>query len=95
MKWFAGGSERSVKALELIQNLQNSIEGNSEQIEISQLFQRYQSELESNASSVPFILSRMNVELFEVLTKHKINLSSEQLELLKELQKLSQIRYGY
>ncbi|EGE53294.1 bacteriocin immunity protein [Streptococcus parauberis] len=95
MKWFAGGSERSVKALELIQNLQNSIEGKSEQKEISQLFQRYQSELESNASSVPFILSRMNVELFEVLTKHKINLSSEQLELLKELQKLSQIRYGY
>ena len=95
MKWFAGGSERSVKALELIQNLQNSIEGNSEQKEISQLFQRYQSELESNALSVPFILSRMNVELFEVLTKHKINLSSEQLGLLKELQKLSQIRYGY
>lgn len=95
MKWFAGGSERSVKALELIQNLQNSIEGNSEQKEISQLFQRYQSELESNAPSVPFILSRMNVELFEVLTKHKINLSSEQLGLLKELQKLSQIRYGY
>lgn len=95
MKWFAGGMERSEKALELIKDLQNSIKGNSEQKGLSQLFQRYQTELETKGSSVPFVLNRMNVELFEVLTKHKINLSSEQLELLKELQKLSQIRYGY
>jgi hypothetical protein len=55
----------------------------------------YKNEIELQTSAIPFILSRMNIEVSKVVLENGITLSPEQSELFKELSGLSNIRYGY
>ncbi|UTB70044.1 hypothetical protein [Latilactobacillus curvatus] len=54
----------------------------------------YQAELEAQTTAVPFILSRMNIAIANVVQKG-LQLSASQQAKLKEMTALSTIRYGY
>lgn len=95
LSWFSGGDERNQVALSIIDRL---LHGDSQKIEnpaVMELLEAYYLELKQRTSAPPFILSRLNVDLSRQLSKEKIELSPEQSEALKELRKLSYIRYGY
>ena len=55
----------------------------------------YREELIKEPSSIPFILSRMNIEVSKVLVDNGVELTASQSEKIKELSHLSNIRYGY
>lgn len=48
----------------------------------------------AKGTSVPLILSHMNVESSDKLTKHAIHLKTEDAQLLKELGVVLNFRYG-
>ena len=95
LKWFSGGKERKDKAVIIIDELLLSLSEDPKYKPLQIFFLFYRQELESSGTSVPLVLSRMNVELSNILTKNKLQLSDEQSEQLKSLRRLSNIRYGY
>jgi len=54
----------------------------------------YMKEWAAKGTSVPLILSHMNVESSDKLTKHAIHLKTEDAQLLKELGVVLNFRYG-
>lgn len=94
VNWFSGGVERSNRAVQIIDELLKSGEiiPNS-QLELT--LKNYRIELQQKASSVPFILSRMNLDISKSLRSDQNHLSEEQSNKLKSLASLSNIRYGY
>ncbi|EMF0638635.1 bacteriocin immunity protein, partial [Enterococcus faecium] len=46
-------------------------------------------------TSVPLILSRMNLEISNAIKKDGVSLNAKQSKKLKELMSISNIRYGY
>ena len=59
------------------------------------MLEKYIDELEKKESSVPFILSRMNIDISKALTKDKSVLNDTQENILKKVSSTSHIRYGY
>ncbi|WP_249341845.1 bacteriocin immunity protein [Streptococcus hyovaginalis] len=95
VRWFSGGKERKDNASELIQNLIFDLKKNSDTKQLEQLLISYRRELDEEKSSVPFILSRLNISISKVLSENDIVLTKSQKEMLKKLRALSHIRYGY
>ncbi|AND78904.1 bacteriocin immunity protein [Streptococcus pantholopis] len=95
LRWFSGGKERSKEAVAIIDDLLESFGKDFKFRPLKSFFISYRKELESNGTSSPLILSRMNIELSKVLAENKIQLSEEQSKQLKRLRSLSNIRYGY
>lgn len=95
LKWFLGGSDRAQEALEIIDDLLYDLYKNSENNTLQNLLLKYKRELESQKTAVPFILSRMNVDIANVIVKNGLTLSDFQSSKLKKLTALSNIRYGY
>ncbi len=94
LSWFAGASERKKEALSLLDQLQASLESQTNAQALRQLLSTYQAELSGDATGVPLILSRLQVELSQTLADHSLTLSASQEALLKQLRELSQVRYG-
>lgn len=94
LKWFSGGKERKNEAVVIIDELLESLNGDLKYKPLQNFFISYRKEL-SNGTSIPLVLSRMNIELSNVLVENKLQLSDEQSQKLKELRSLSNIRYGY
>ena len=92
IKWFSGGSDRAQAAISIINNVLNDT---PEDNALRKVLIAYKDELEKQESSVPYILSRMNIALSNVVTKNHIILSKSQADKLSELIKLSYISYGY
>ena len=95
LKWFSGGKERKNEAVVIVDELLVSLGEDSKYIPLKKFFLFYRKELESNGTSTPLVLSRMNVELSNILVENKLQLSDAQSKQLKRLISLSNIRYGY
>lgn len=83
------------EAVVIIDELLGSLSNDSKYQPLKMFFLVYRNELEVSGVSVPLILSRMNIELSNVLVENQLQLSEEQSKLLKKLRSLSNIRYGY
>ncbi|AXN36616.1 bacteriocin immunity protein [Latilactobacillus curvatus] len=94
VKWFSGGVERGNQAVQIINELLNDDKIISDSpLEIT--LKKYRIELQQKESSIPFILSRMNLDISKALRSDPNQLSKEQTNKLKNLTSLSNIRYGY
>ena len=95
LKWFAGGSERRCEAMMIIDHLLEDIKDEPQLTPLKNQLVIYKRRLRDDGTSVPFILSQMNVDLSRVLIENKLSLSESQAEQIKKLRELSVIRYGY
>ena len=95
LKWFAGGSERRCEAMMIIDHLLEDIKDEPQLTPLKNQLVIYKRRLRDDGTSVPFILSQMNVDLSRVLIDNKLGLSESQAEQIKKLRELSVIRYGY
>jgi hypothetical protein len=95
VKWFSGGGERSDQAISIITSLLQEIKDDTKCRPLQEVLIAYRNELQEKNSAVPFILSRMSIKLSQVISKNGILLSKEQSDMLKKLNILSNIRYGY
>ena len=88
LKWFAGGSERSHQLLQ-------DIDDRPQLAPLKKHLVIFKAQLRDGGTSVPFVLSQMNVAIAGVLIEHKLHLSESQSKQIKKLRDLSNIRYGY
>ncbi|EAA0043348.1 TPA: bacteriocin immunity protein [Listeria monocytogenes] len=95
VKWYSGGDERGEKAIGLILELLKELNTNSDSQLLQEVLNKYKEELENKGSSVPLVLSRMNLAISHAIRKNGVILSDTQSTILKELTSLSSIRYGY
>ena len=95
LKWFAGGSERRCEAMTIIDHLLEDIKDEPQLTPLKNQLVIYKRRLRDDGTSVPFILSQMNVDISRVLIENKLSLSESQTEQIKKLRGLSAIRYGY
>ena len=95
LKWFAGGSERRCEAMTIIDHLLEDIKDEPQLTPLKNQLVIYKRRLRDDGTSVPFILSQMNVDISRVLIENKLSLSESQDEQIKKLRELSVIRYGY
>ncbi len=95
LKWFAGGSERRCEAMTIIDHLLEDIKDTTQLVPLKNQLVSYKRRLKDDGTSVPFILSQMNVDISRVLIDNKLTLSKSQAEQIKKLRELSAIRYGY
>ena len=89
IKWFSGGNERGDQAVNII-NVLLDYKELSQNSQLRKTLLEYKVELQKKESSVPFILSRMNLDISKALRNNE-----EQKKYLKQLTSLSNIRYGY
>lgn len=95
LKWFAGGSERRCEAMTIIDHLLEDIKDEPQLTPLKNQLVIYKRRLRDDGTSVPFILSQMNVDISRVLIDNKLGLSESQAEQIKKLRELSAIHYGY
>ena len=95
LKWFAGGSERRCEAMTIIDYLVEDIKDTPQLTPLKNQLVIYKRRLKNDGTSIPFILSQMNVDISRVLIDNKLTLSKSQAEQIKKLRELSAIRYGY
>ena len=95
LKWFAGGSERRCEAMTIIDHLLEDIKDAPQLTPLKNQLVIYKRRLEDDGTSIPFILSQMNVDISRMLIDNKLILSESQSEQIKKLTELSAIRYGY
>ena len=95
LKWFAGGRERRCEAMAIIDHLLEDIKDAPQLTLLKNQLVIYKRRLKDDGTSVPFILSQMNVDISRVLIDNKLTLSESQAEQIKKLRELSAIRYGY
>lgn len=95
IKWFSGGNDRSYRAVKLIVDILNELDKDSNSQNLKNALVSYKNELVGHKQSVPFILSRMNVDIANCIRKDHLSLTISESEKLKELGSLSNIRYGY
>ncbi|MGM0175345.1 bacteriocin immunity protein [Enterococcus sp. DIV0800] len=95
LKWFSGGEDRSEQAIAIIRLLVNDLNHDMKTNNLRQVLENYKIELEKKDASIPFILSKMNVDISRCLRKYPITLSTFQSDKVKKLTALSNIRYGY
>lgn len=92
VNWFAGGSERDVSALDLINALLSTLTPASK---LAQVLTDYQAQLTKPTTAVPFILSQLNLAIANATKEDSTQLTAEQTHLIKQIAELSNIRYGY
>ena len=95
LKWFTGGSERRCEAMTIIDYLLEDIKDEHQLTPLRNQLVIYKRRLRDDGTSVPFILSQMNVDISRALIDNKLILSESQAEQIKKLRGLSAIRYGY
>lgn len=95
LKWFAGGSERRCEAMTIIDHLLEDIKDTPQLTPLKNQLVIYKKRLEDDGTSIPFILSQMNVDISRMLIDNKLMLSESQSDQIKKLRELSAIRYGY
>ena len=95
LKWFAGGSERRCEAMTIIDYLVEDIKDTPQLTPLKNQLVIYKRRLKNDGTSIPFILSQMNVDISRVLIDNKLMLSESQAEQINKLRELSTIRYGY
>ena len=95
LKWFAGGKERREQAVAIIDEVIETIGDKPDYADLKQVLHSYRTELADSRSATPYILSRMSLEISEVVRKDQLTFSPIIEERMAELRKLLAIRYGY
>ncbi|WP_061865710.1 bacteriocin immunity protein [Streptococcus oralis] len=95
LKWFSGGTERRREAIAILEELIQSIKYDSQFLPLEEILISYKCELKDGGTSIPYVLSRMNVEISHALIDNALHLSASQSNLIRKLRELSNIRYGY
>jgi len=95
LKWFASGVARGNQAVIIITELLTDFANDPNKAPLQKVLLDYKDELEKKESSVPYILSRMNIAVSNIMVKNGITLSQEQSDKFRKLTSLSNIRYGY
>ena len=95
LKWFSGGDNRSKRAEIIITELLDDLETDSGNDSLRMVLHTYLGNLKNEGTSVPLILSRMNLEISNAIKKDGASLNAKQSKKLKELMSISNIRYGY
>ena len=95
LHWFSGAKERKAKALELLDQLVNDLNTDENNRPLQCVLLSYRQELETDFSAVQYILSRMFLEISQVIRDNHLKLTKSQENLFSELRKILQIRYGY
>lgn len=84
-KWYSSPELRCGRALVITDELQKILSNVQNSESLLHVLNSYQVELENLDSSIPSILTRMNISLGNVMMETKVSLSSEQSALLDEL----------
>ena len=95
LKWFSGGADRRDEALAILEELIQMVKDEPRLLPLRTVFLSYKKELEDSSISVPYILSRMSIEISHVISEQQLHLSDDQSNQIAKLRKLSYIRYGY
>lgn len=95
LKWFSGGVERRREAIIILEELIQNIKCDSQLLPLKNILISYEYELKKGSISIPYTLSRMNLEISNVLIENALHLSEIQSDQIKKLRELSNIRYGY
>lgn len=95
LTWFASGKDRGDEAISIIDDLLTGVDDDASKQPLKEVLIEFKDELEKKESAVPYILSRMNVSISNVLHKNKITLTKDQQSKLQQLTQISNIRYGY
>ncbi|WP_407056358.1 bacteriocin immunity protein [Enterococcus faecium] len=74
---------------------QNHLETDLGNDSLRMILHTYLGNLKNEGTSVPLILSRMNLEISNAIKKDGVSLNAKQSKKLKELMSISNIRYGY
>lgn len=67
LKWFAGGKERREQAVAIIDEVLETIGDKPDYADLKQVLYSYRTELADSRSATPYILSRMSLEISEVV----------------------------
>ncbi|GEO78654.1 hypothetical protein FD29_GL000742 [Companilactobacillus mindensis DSM 14500] len=94
-KWFASGVERGDEAVRIIAKLLTELSGDPTKAPLEKVLLSYKVELEKKESSIPYILSRMNIAVSNAMIQNHITLSQDQSDELKKIMQQSHIWYGY
>jgi Enterocin A Immunity. len=94
-KWFATGAERGDEVVKIITVLLDELSNDPTKAPLEQVLLSYKTELEKRESSVPHILSRMNIAVANTMIQNHITLSQNQSDELKKAMNQSHIMYGY
>lgn len=95
LRWFSGGNDRRKRAETIINELIADLALDLGNEPLREVLQAYLEKLQNDGASVPFILSRMNLDISNALKKAGVSLNEHQSEKLHELMAISSIRYGY
>lgn len=95
LKWFAGGTDRREEALTILEDFIQMVKDEPRFISLKMVLISYKKEFKDTSVSVPYILSRMNIEISHVIIEQQIHLTEQQSKQMSKLRKLSHIRYGY
>ncbi|MDE3281146.1 bacteriocin immunity protein [Lacticaseibacillus parahuelsenbergensis] len=95
LKWYSGGNDRAKKATYIIDQLLLDLKNNPQSESLQQVLRSYREALIQKQAAVPLILSRMNLEISNVLIRDRITLTKLQSDKIGQLSSLSNIRYGY
>lgn len=85
LKWFAGGKERREQAVAIIDEVIETIGDKPDYADLKQVLHSYRTELADSRSATPYILSRMSLEISEVVRKDQLTLSPFIEERMAEL----------
>lgn len=95
LKWYSGGNERQKAVETIITDLLIDLKMDLRNDSLHKILEKYLEELRQKSTSIPMILSRMNIDISKAIKKDEFILSKYQSEKLKELISISSIRYGY
>lgn len=95
IRWFSGGEERKSSAIPLIDELISELNKKDDTEPVIVVLNKYKDELIKKETSVPFILSRFNVDVSNVVRDNNIIMTDKESDILREIRQLSSIRYGY
>ncbi|EYT96886.1 bacteriocin immunity protein [Enterococcus mundtii] len=95
LRWFSSGNDRRKRAETIINELIADLALDHGNESLREVLHAYLEKLQNDGASVPFILSRMNLDISNALKKDGASLNEHQSEKLHELMAISSIRYGY
>ena len=94
LKWYAGGQDQAEQAISILTELVADL-NHSQQKSVQQVLSDYIEAFRKEESAVPFILSRMNLDISSALKNNQIVLTASESDKLNALMALANIRYGY
>lgn len=95
LRWFSGGKDRREEAVAILDRLLKDINDDNDLSSLEKALASYRKELNDSKSAVPYILSRLSMDISAVVRKDNLTLTPTQEKEMADLRKVLNIRYGY